>query len=185
VALAVSPQSRVFLLYLYFSLFTALFHVMSQESVQITKCAFQPWSCEKKFAYDIQINILSNWYSIVLPLIDIKVKESCTLRELQLENLPSGSSAMPRFPSGGRLATDSVHSPVCDNIEFCLKEIYCCTKWVFLGIFFFCWIFLPVIGPSISDWTICQIFMIFGIGVPYKNLLSNHEFYENRMFLLL
>lgn len=61
-------------------------------------------------------------------LQDIKVKESCTLRELQLENLPSGSSAMPRFPSGGRLATDSVHSPVCDNIEFCLKEIYCCTN---------------------------------------------------------
>jgi ubiquitin C-terminal hydrolase len=63
-----------------------------------------------------------------LGLQDIKAKESCTLRELQLENLPSGSSAMQRLPSGGRLGADSVHSPVCDNIEFCLKEIYCCTN---------------------------------------------------------
>jgi len=39
-----------------------------------------------------------------------------------------GSSAMQRFPSGGRLGADSVHSPVCDNIEFCLKEMYCCTN---------------------------------------------------------
>jgi len=68
-------------------------------------------------------------------LVDIKVKESCTLRELQLENLPSGSSAMQRFQGGGRLGADSVHSPVCDNIEFCLKEIYCCTKWVYWRIF--------------------------------------------------
>lgn len=64
----------------------------------------------------------------VLLLTERKMKESCTLRELQLDNLPTGGYAVQRFPSGGGQAGDGVGNPVCDNVEFRLKETYCCTR---------------------------------------------------------
>ncbi|KDR18892.1 ubiquitin carboxyl-terminal hydrolase 37-like isoform X2 [Zootermopsis nevadensis] len=57
-----------------------------------------------------------------------KMKESCMLRELQLDNLPTNGSAVQRFKGGEGQADDSVRNPVCDNVEFCLKETYCCTS---------------------------------------------------------
>jgi hypothetical protein len=68
--------------------------------------------------------------SVVLPWIERKMKDSYTLRELQLDNLPAGSSAVHRFQSGSVQAGDSVCNPVCDNVEFRLKETYCCTRFV-------------------------------------------------------
>ncbi|KAJ4427961.1 hypothetical protein ANN_23974, partial [Periplaneta americana] len=55
---------------------------------------------------------------------DRKLKDFCTLRELQLENLPT-SSSLQRLQGGGQPDNDS-HNPVCDNVEFRLKETYCC-----------------------------------------------------------
>lgn len=73
---------------------------------------------------DKHVNVLST----VLPLTERKMKESCMLRELQLDNLPTNGSAVQRFKGGEGQADDSVRNPVCDNVEFCLKETYCCTR---------------------------------------------------------
>ncbi|PNF34732.1 hypothetical protein B7P43_G05456 [Cryptotermes secundus] len=63
-----------------------------------------------------------------LGLEDHKIKESCTLRELQLDNLPPGGSPAQRFSGGGRHVGGGLCNPVCDNVEFCLRETYCCTN---------------------------------------------------------
>jgi hypothetical protein len=73
------------------------------------------------------VNILNNLYDVLLPT-DHKIKESCTLRELQLDNLPPGGSPAQQFSGGGRRVGGGVCNPVCDNVEFCLRETYCCTK---------------------------------------------------------
>jgi hypothetical protein len=62
-----------------------------------------------------------------LGLEDHKIQENCTLRELQLDNLSPDNSHVQRFAGGDRLFGDAVCNPVCDNVEFCLRETYCCT----------------------------------------------------------
>jgi hypothetical protein len=73
-------------------------------------------------------NSPNNLYGVVLLPTDHKIKESCTLRELQLDNMPPGGSPAQRFVGGGRCAGGGVCNPVCDNVEFCLRETYCCTE---------------------------------------------------------
>jgi ubiquitin C-terminal hydrolase len=62
-----------------------------------------------------------------LGLEDHKIQENCTLQELQLDNLSPDSSHVQRFAGGDRLLGGAVCNPVCDNVEFCLRETYCCT----------------------------------------------------------
>jgi ubiquitin C-terminal hydrolase len=62
-----------------------------------------------------------------LGLEDRKEKESCTLRGLQLDNLATDTSPVHGFAGGGSQVGGRVCNPVCDNLEFCLRETYCCT----------------------------------------------------------
>ena len=39
----------------------------------------------------------------------------------------------------------------------------------------------PSVRPTISDLTICRIFVEFSIAVLYENVLRKYEFHENRL----
>jgi ubiquitin C-terminal hydrolase len=62
-----------------------------------------------------------------LGLKDHKKNESCILRGLQLDNLATYTSPVHGFAGGGSHVGVRVCNPVCDNLEFCLRETYCCT----------------------------------------------------------
>jgi uncharacterized UBP type Zn finger protein len=62
-----------------------------------------------------------------LGLEDHKIREICRLQELQLDNLSPDSSPVQRFAGRGRLLAGATCNPVCDNVEFCVRETYCCS----------------------------------------------------------
>jgi ubiquitin C-terminal hydrolase len=61
-----------------------------------------------------------------LGLEDHMIQEICRLRELQLDNRSPDISPVQRFAGRGRLLGGAACNPVCDNVEFCVRETCRC-----------------------------------------------------------